>query len=146
MSGDDFLHEGEKGAAVTFAALVLLQLSRQGNSVSILIGIDQQANEFGDVLGSRGIFFEQLPDDRLGVAEAIGCEQGFAVGIANILRSRTGVDQGFEHEDRGANLTLLHQTLAVGQGDLRVGWGLRHRRAQSMAQRCRRRRESFPRF
>src|SRR5437773_9923134 len=61
MFADDVLHHRDKGAAISPAALELLQLARQRYRFGILLGIHQQPNEIRKLLQPCWILLEELP-------------------------------------------------------------------------------------
>ena len=71
MGGDNILHHQDKRPALAAAALELFQLARQCHSFSIDFRVDHGANQGCYLMDTAGILFKELPDQGLGIDEAV---------------------------------------------------------------------------
>ena len=120
MAGD-ILHHRDKSAAVSPVALELLQLARQRNCFGILLRVHQQPDQVRHFLLAGRILLKELPDQRLRVAQAIGGQQRLDVGLTHFQARVLRLGQRFQDKDRGPDLALRDQALAVAQSNLGVG-------------------------
>ena len=104
-------------------ALKLFQLARQRDGLGILLRVDQQSDQVSDFLLAGRILLKELPDQRLGIGQAIRGEQCLHVGLTHFQGRVLRLGQRLQNKDRGPDLALRDQALAVTQSNLRCRVG-----------------------
>ena len=118
MLGDYILQHHDESAALALAALKLLQLARQRNCFRILLRVDQQTDQVGDLLLAGRVLLKKLPDQGLGVSQPIRGHERLHVGLAHFQACVLRLGQRFQHKYGGPDLALGDQAFAVAQGNL----------------------------
>src|SRR6476469_6374819 len=67
----DVLHHGKEGPTLSFAPLKMLEFFGHDYGFTIELRIEECPNEISDLLNSRRILFEDLPDQGCGFGQAV---------------------------------------------------------------------------
>ena len=117
MLDGNFLQLIDEALAFSPPPLKLFQLASQSDGFLVQFRIDHGADQLQHLLNSDWMLLENSPDDRLGIDEAVGSQQGTTVGLAKILGSVSSQYLRFQNENGGAHLAIAQQVLTIGQRD-----------------------------